>query len=154
MRRGSILAPWAALVVTATSVFAADEPASAPVTATAAPGLAVATPAVAVPQPFTYQKGGSNVTLMLYLVLLLVLIGGGAWLVRNGFTLFQPKLKGARKLQISEMRMLGNRQFLVVAEYEDRKMLLGVCPGRIDYLATLAAREQEFADLGPEARDE
>jgi flagellar protein FliO/FliZ len=50
--------------------------------------------------------------------------------------------------------MLGNRQFLVVAEYEDRKMLIGVCPGRIDYLATLSAPEADFPDVQPEKNDE
>ena len=58
--------------------------------------------------------------------------------------------KGARKLNISETRGLGARQFLVVAEYENRKMLIGVCPGRIDYLCTLSAPEPEFPNLAPE----
>ena len=63
-------------------------------------------------------------------------------------------MKGVRKLQISETRMLGNRQFLIVAEYEDRKMLIGVCPGRIDYLATLGTAEPEFPGVEPEKSDE
>jgi flagellar protein FliO/FliZ len=62
-------------------------------------------------------------------------------------------MKGERKLQIAETRMLGNRQFLIVAEYEDRKMLIGVCPGRIDYLCTLAGAEPEFPNLSPEKGD-
>ena len=98
--------------------------------------------------------GTCTATLTLYLALLLALFAGGAYLLRNGFTIFQPRAKGARKLQISETRMLGNRQFLVVAEYEDRKMLIGVCPGRIDYLATLSAPEADFPDVQPEKNDE
>ena len=42
-----------------------------------------------------------------------------------------------RSLAIDETRSLGNRQFLVVASYEGRKFLLGVCPGRIDMLTPL-----------------
>ena len=43
----------------------------------------------------------------------------------------------ARKLTVAETRSLGNRQYLVVADYEGRKFLLGVCPGRIDLLSSL-----------------
>lgn len=110
--------------------------------------------AVVAPMPPAFKpEGGGTVQLSLYLVLLLGLLGGGAWLLRSGFTLFQPKLKGERKLHVSETRMLGNRQFLVVAEYEGRKMLLGVCPGRIDYLSTLAGAEPEFPNISPEKDD-
>ena len=45
--------------------------------------------------------------------------------------------RGERKLAIAETRPLGNRQYLVVAAYEGRKYLLGVCPGRIDLLSYL-----------------
>ena len=44
---------------------------------------------------------------------------------------------GAQQLAIAETRALGNRQFLVVAAYGERKFLLGVCPGRIELLAPL-----------------
>ena len=96
---------------------------------------------------------GGTLQLTIYLVLLLALFAGGAFLLRNGFTPFQPKIKGERKLEISETRMLGNRQFLVVAAYEDRKILIGVCPGRIDYLCTLAGAEPEFPNIAPEKSD-
>ena len=120
----------------------------------AAPAVdAPARSVVVTPAPAFKPEGGSTLQLSLYLVLLLALLAGGAWLLRSGFTLFQPKLKGERKLQVSETRMLGNRQFLVVAEYEGRKMLLGVCPGRIDYLSTLAGAEPEFPSLLPEKDD-
>jgi flagellar protein FliO/FliZ len=137
MTRFPLRALLAALVLCAAEVQAASEPAPAPAA-----------------QTFTTPATGSTTTLTLYLVLMVALLGGGAYLVRNGFTLLQPKMKGARKLQISETRMLGNRQFLVVAEYEDRKMLLGVCPGRIDYLATLSASEAEFPAIESERSDE
>ncbi len=41
-------------------------------------------------------------------------------------------------LRIKETRMLGNKQFLVVVEHQDRKMLLGVGPGFISYLCPLS----------------
>ena len=150
--KATLLAQLAALALCLGAARAQDDPEpERPVAAAveARPAL----PAAAA-TPFAMKSSGSTATLALYLVLLLALFGGGSYLLRHGFTLFQPKLKGARKLQISEMKMLGNRQFLVVAEYEDRKMLLGVCPGRIDYLATLAATEAEFPSLEPEKSDE
>ncbi len=42
-----------------------------------------------------------------------------------------------RKLVIAETRSLGNRQHLLVADYDGKKFLLGVCPGRIDLLTPL-----------------
>jgi flagellar protein FliO/FliZ len=41
------------------------------------------------------------------------------------------------KLAIAETRSLGNRQYLVVAAYGDRRYLLGVCPGKIDLISPL-----------------
>jgi flagellar biogenesis protein FliO len=50
--------------------------------------------------------------------------------------------KTARKLRIEETRAVGSRQQLVVAEYEGRKMLLGISQGRIDYLCGLAGVDE------------
>ena len=50
-----------------------------------------------------------------------------------------PLSRDARQLAIQETRSLGNRQYLVVASYEDKKFLLGVTPGRIEMLTPLAA---------------
>ena len=38
---------------------------------------------------------------------------------------------------MAETRPLGNRQYLVVAAYDEKRYLLGVCPGRIELLAPL-----------------
>lgn len=67
----------------------------------------------------------------------LVLAGAGGWLVVRGRSV---KIAGreTRSLAINETRSLGNRQYLVVASYEGRKFLLGVCPGRIDLLSPIA----------------
>ena len=101
------------------------------------------------PPPPVPQLGGNSWQIAAYLGGMLVLFVGGVWLLRNGLPAMQRN-KGERKLNISETRGLGARQFLVVAEYENRKMLLGVCPGRIDYLCTLSATEPEFPSLAPE----
>jgi flagellar protein FliO/FliZ len=72
------------------------------------------------------------------LVASLVTAGAGGWLLwrqrrsPKGFSGGQ-----ARKLSVAESRSLGNRQYLVVADYDGRKFLIGVCPGRIDMLAPL-----------------
>jgi flagellar protein FliO/FliZ len=71
---------------------------------------------------------------------ILVLAGAGAWLYLKGRGLQVPGR--ARKLQIDETRSLGSRQYLVVASYEGRKLLLGVCPGKIDLLTTLDAADE------------
>ena len=86
---------------------------------------------------------GGMLQLTIYLVLIAAMLIAGLYLTRGGFINFMQRGKGEKKLLISESRTLGNRQFLVVAEYEGRKMLLGVCPGRIDYLSTLTGGPEE-----------
>jgi flagellar protein FliO/FliZ len=77
---------------------------------------------------------GSGYTPVLFAAGLMAAAGG--WLFWRGRT--APGGAAAlRKLAIAETKSLGNRQFLVVATYEDRKFLLGVCPGRIDLLTPL-----------------
>jgi flagellar biogenesis protein FliO len=86
---------------------------------------------------------GGMLQLAVYFFLLVGILAGGLFFYRNGFGKFRPHSKTAKKLEISESHMLGNRQFLVVAEYEDRKMLIGVCPGRIEYLCSLGKTEED-----------
>jgi flagellar protein FliO/FliZ len=70
------------------------------------------------------------------LVLGLILAVAGGWLLWRQRRGTVPG-RELRSLAIDETRSLGNRQFLVVASYEGRKFLLGVCPGRIDMLTSL-----------------
>src|SRR5215204_4724635 len=70
------------------------------------------------------------------LVFGVLLAGAGGWMVwrnRRGV----PVGRDLRALAIDETRSLGNRQYLVVASYEGKKFLIGVCPGRIDMLSAL-----------------
>ncbi len=76
--------------------------------------------------------GFGNVTLVFGLILAAV----GGWFVWRGRNA-APLGRDLRQLTLSETRSLGNRQYLVVASYEDKKFLLGVCPGRIDLIAPL-----------------
>jgi len=70
------------------------------------------------------------------LVVALLLAGAGGWLFWRGRATPAGTLS-ARKLAIAETKSLGNRQYLVVAAYEDKKFLLSVCPGRIEFLTPL-----------------
>ena len=70
------------------------------------------------------------------LVAALLLGGAGAWLFWRG-RLAPGRMAPVRKLAVAETKSLGNRQYLVVASYEDKKYLLGVCPGRIELLTAL-----------------
>jgi flagellar protein FliO/FliZ len=60
----------------------------------------------------------------------------GAWLLWRGRR--QASGRAARgKLSVAETRSLGNRQYLVVAAYGEKKYLIGVCVGQMSLLAAL-----------------
>ena len=96
----------------------------------------VSTPAPVAPSSLS---GGGSVSLLGY-VLTIVVLGAAGFtvLLRGGFFgVSWGAAKTVRKLRIEESRTVGNRQHLVVAEYEGRRVLLGISPGRIDYLCGL-----------------
>lgn len=83
--------------------------------------------------------------------LLIVLAGGAA--AAGGWMLWRQRRtpggiagRDSRKLAIAESRSLGNRQYLVVADYEGKKFLLGVCPGSIQMLTPLDEGERDPRD--------
>jgi flagellar biogenesis protein FliO len=85
-----------------------------------------------------------------YITLLAGLAGAAIYLIKFGIPLHRNRSKEERKLQVHEMRPLGNRQFLVVVGYEDTRMLLGVTPGKIDYLCPLdppSSADRDFSRL-------
>jgi flagellar protein FliO/FliZ len=94
-------------------------------------------PAGSAPASAPTGGGLGNVTL----VVGLLLAAGGAWFVWRGRGATARTADG-RALAIEETRSLGNRQYLVVASYEEKKFLLGVCQGRIDLLAPLHRDEK------------
>jgi flagellar protein FliO/FliZ len=68
----------------------------------------------------------------------LVLAGAGGWMLWRGRAAGLKQFsRMPRQLAVEETRSLGNRQYLVVATYQDKKFLIGVCPGRIDLLSNL-----------------
>jgi len=76
--------------------------------------------------------GGNALTVVAFLLL----AGAGAWVLWRGRNKVAPG-REVQHLTVAETRSLGSRQFLVVASYDGKKFLLGVCPGRIDLLAPL-----------------
>jgi len=103
-----------------------------------APAAEPAAPARPGPSPFAPPTSESSLAQGLAYVLVLGLLIGGAWLLVKRGSLPRPFAKSEGRLKVLETKILGNRQFLMVVEYEDAKMLLGVCQGRIDYLTPLA----------------
>lgn len=85
-----------------------------------------------------------------YITLFAALAGAAIYLIKFGIPLHRNRSKEERKLQVLEMRPLGNRQFLIVVGYEETRMLLGVTPGKIDYLCPLdspGATDRDFSRM-------
>ena len=85
-----------------------------------------------------------------YVTLLAALAGAAIYLIKFGIPLHRNRSKEERKLQVLEMRPLGNRQFLIVVGYEETRMLLGVTPGKIDYLCPLdspSSADRDFSRM-------
>lgn len=81
------------------------------------------------------ESGSLNSGLLLVTALLAAAAGWWIWQKRRGAT--GAGSTRAPRLAIAESRSLGSRQYLVVADYDGRKFLLGVCPGRIEMLTPL-----------------
>lgn len=88
--------------------------------------------------------GGGYVGLMLLLIMMVGLLGGFFFFLKR---VGLPKMKGAGKLELLETRPLGGRQFIVVGKYGEERFLLGVCPGRIDFLCRLNHPEADAESL-------
>jgi len=85
--------------------------------------------------PATAGKPETNSSLYLAVALLAGAGGWWLWLKRKGG--LRGGLAGTAHLTIAETKSLGSRQYLVVADYEGKKFLLGVCPGSIELLTPL-----------------
>ena len=63
--------------------------------------------------------------------------GAGFYLLRRGQMGRRPGAEVHQRLVLEETRPLGSKQFLAVAAYGEKRLLLSVCPGRIDFLCRL-----------------
>ncbi|MEI6035337.1 MAG: flagellar biosynthetic protein FliO [Verrucomicrobiae bacterium] len=90
-----------------------------------------------------------GLSMIFYPMVLLLLAAAAYYFVRSGWAAGILRKSAPRKLQVAEIRPLGNRQFLVVAEYESTRLLLGVSPGRIDLLCHLGRDALEGDDFSP-----
>jgi flagellar biogenesis protein FliO len=82
--------------------------------------------------------GISVVRLLGAFALVLSIILGGFWLLRN-WSRFAPRSGLDRTLKVLEVRMLGGRQSLVVVGYEDQRMLLATSASGVSFLCRLPA---------------
>jgi flagellar protein FliO/FliZ len=85
----------------------------------------------------------SSVGNMLVTLAALALAAGGVWVFVQRRQAGPLSARGQRKLQIEETRPLGGRQYLVVANYDGKKFLLGVTPGQINLLTPLGESTAE-----------
>jgi len=84
-----------------------------------------------------------------FIIIFVLLVGAGAlalYLRQRGvpWKAFGQKADSVdRKLELVEMKNLGGKQFLVVARYEQKRFLLGVYPGRVDFLCWLSGEDRD-----------
>lgn len=88
------------------------------------------------------KSGGSSTTI---LAIALLAGAGGWWLWLKRRCGVRGGLAGASHLTIAETKSLGSRQYLVVADYDGKKFLLGVCPGSIELLTSLEGEKGKDA---------
>ncbi|MCC5834391.1 MAG: flagellar biosynthetic protein FliO [Opitutales bacterium] len=83
---------------------------------------------------------GSATSSLLPIILLFILAVPLVWIL---WRKRMPRAVGGnRKLNISESCMVGPRQFIIVASYENERILIGVSPGQINYLCKVKAGEE------------
>ena len=83
------------------------------------------------------------------LIVAAVLAGGGFVLLKRGRLTPRAPGAGGQRLAIEETRPLGNKQFLAVATYGERRLLLAVCPGKIDLLCRLDESGEKTVGSAP-----
>lgn len=85
---------------------------------------------------------------LFFLIVLASVAFGVLYLSKKG-RLSLPSRNREGGLKVCETKMLGNKQFLMVVEYGDQKMLLGVGPGMINHLCYL--NDEETTNVKEEA---
>jgi flagellar biogenesis protein FliO len=122
---------WPAVMEAAemSAVQATEEQVTAQPAASATPASSTSSP----PAPSLDDLG----RMLGYVVLVGCLVFFSYYFLKHGLPLYRARNSGEKKLHVLEMKSLGNRQFLLVVGYEDQRLLLGVTPGKIDYLCPL-----------------
>jgi flagellar biogenesis protein FliO len=94
-------------------------------------------------QPGSLPDAGSSV-LRLFgaLALVIAIFFAGVWLYRN-WQRFAVRHGGAPRLNVMEVKSLGQRQALYVVGYEQQRMLLASSPAGVTLLAHLPEAEAE-----------
>jgi flagellar biogenesis protein FliO len=121
------------------AVQATEEKGTAQPATSATPTAAVMTP----PAPSMDDLG----RMLGYMVLVGCLAFFSYYFLKHGLPLYRNRNSGEKKLTVLEMKSLGNRQFLLVVGYEDQRLLLGVTPGKIDYLCPLDSAQSMPPDF-------
>jgi flagellar biogenesis protein FliO len=88
----------------------------------------------------------STVWLWIRVIAFLGLMGASAYFLTN-YTRkrrVRSSLSGEGKIVVADTCSLGNRQFLVVAQYGAEKYLIGVSPSSISYLSRLSSGASDF----------
>ena len=85
------------------------------------------------------------------LALVIALFLGGIWLWRN-WQRFMVRKNGAPKLNVLEVKSIGQRQALLVVAYEQQRMLLASSSGGVTLVSHLPAGEHEEATEAPAPR--
>lgn len=96
------------------------------------------------------ETGASVVRVFGALVLVIAIFLGGVWLFRN-WQRFAIKKGGGAKLNLIEVKSLGQRQALYVVGYQDQRMLLASSPAGITLLSHLPAAEETAKESVPAA---
>jgi flagellar biogenesis protein FliO len=84
--------------------------------------------------------GVSLVRLLGAFALVLAIVLGAVWLMRNSGR-FVSRSSVPRKLNVLEVRFLGNRQSLMVVGYEEQRLLLATSPAGIVLLTPLRSSD-------------
>lgn len=100
--------------------------------------------------PLAPDTGLSVLRVIGALLFVLALFFGGVWLFKN-WQRFNRRLPGARvaRLNILEMKPLGNRQALYVVGYDRQRLLIATSPTNIALLSALPDAEATTAAEPP-----
>jgi flagellar biogenesis protein FliO len=99
--------------------------------------------------PPTLTGAGDLLWLWVKVIAFLAFLGSGALLLNHFYKRkrFGVKINAPGKIHLADTCALGNRQFLVVAEFEKERHLLGVSQNAINHLSQLKnsnAAENDF----------